>query len=106
MKKVIVLLVLSALTMSASVSSKNPELSKEIERKIVVDLSDVELDEYSPDFVIVSFRIVANEIKILEINGTSKVLKERIIQELYDIKVESDHSEHQTYHYKFTFQKK
>ena len=106
MKKVIVLLVLSALTMSAGVSSKNPELSKEIERKVVVDLSNIELDQYSPDFVIVSFRIIANEIKILEISGTSKVLKELIVKELYDIKVESDHNENQTYHYKFNFQKK
>ena len=106
MKKIIVLLALSVLCMSAGVSSRNPELSKEIERKVMVDLSDVELDKYSPDFVIVSFRIVANEIKILEISGTSKVLKELIIQELYDIRIESDYNEKQTYNYKFNFQKK
>lgn len=105
MKKVIVLLIVSVLTMSASFGMRNPELVKEIEKKVVIDLSKIELDKYSQDYVMVSFRIVNNKIKIQEINGTSKALKQAIIRELYEIDVDCDYNDRQTYQYRFTFEK-
>ena len=70
------------LTISSSFATKNPGLVQEIERKVIVDLSGVELDEYNMDYVLVDFKIIDDEIKIVEINGTSAELKEIIIKEM------------------------
>jgi len=104
MKKLIVLCVVSLLTISSSFATKNPELVQEIERKVIVDLSGVELDEYNTDYVLVDFKIIDDEIKIVEINGTSAELKEIIIKELCEIEVDSEYNSKYTYRYKFTFE--
>ncbi len=105
MKRVIVLLVACILTASASWAKGTPDLAQEIESKIFVDLSNIELNQYSPDYVMVSFRVMNDEIKIQEINGTSQELKDIIIKELYEIRVDSPYSEDKTYTYRFTFEK-
>lgn len=91
--------------MSTSFAKGNPDLAREIENKIFVDLSTIELNESIPDYVMVSFRIINDEIKIQEINGTSEELKKIIIKELYEIRIDSEYSEDQTYVYRFTFEK-
>lgn len=105
MKKLVVLFVLSVFTMSTSFASGNPELFKEIKRKLTLDLSQVQLDESNKDYVLVSFQIVDNEIKILDIDGSSVKLKEAMIKELYSIHIDSNYSEGKAYLYRFTFLK-
>lgn len=104
MKKLIVLFAVLLLTVSSSFATKNPELVREIQSKVIVDLSRVDLDEYNPDYILVEFKIIDDEINILEINGTSKELKEMIIKELCEIEVDSNYNSNFTYRFKFTFE--
>lgn len=104
MKKLIVLFVISLLTISSSFATKNPELIQEIERKVIVDLSGIQLNEHTQDYVMVNFKIIEDEIKILEISGTSLELKEIIIKELCEIEVDSNYNSDFTYRFKFTFE--
>jgi len=106
MKKVIVLIVMSALTISSSFASSNPELRKEIEKKVIVDLSKIDLDESNLDYVKVSFSIEDGKIIIQEINSSNPELKEIILRKLYRLNIESDCNELQTYNYNFTFEKR
>jgi len=105
MKKLVVLLAVGLLTISSSFSAVNPELVREIESKVFVDLSQIELDEYNQDYVMVSFKIIDHEIKIQEINSTNSELKSKIIDELYEMRIDSDYNSRETYMYKFTFEK-
>ncbi|MDX2360989.1 MAG: hypothetical protein QNK23_09295 [Crocinitomicaceae bacterium] len=105
MKKWIVVLVVGLVSMSMSFAANKPKLKQEIQEKVRIDLSDIYLDEFNQDYVIVSFQIINDEIKIQEINGTSAELKERIIEELCEIKVDAEYEEGETYFFKFTFKK-
>ena len=78
-------------------------LLKELKKKVFVDLNGVEINKSKKDYVIVSFRIVEGEIKILEVNGTNKYLKEKMIEKLCSLNVESTYDPGKTYNYKFTF---
>lgn len=78
-------------------------LLKELKKKVFVDLNGVEINKAKKDFVIVSFRITDGEIKILEVNGTNKYLKEKMIEKLCSLNVESNYDPAKTYNYKFTF---
>ena len=106
MKKVIVLIVMSVLTLSSSFASVNPDLRKEIEKKVIVDLSKVELNESNLDYVMVSFSIENGKIIIQNINSSNSELKEIILKKLYRLNIESECNELQTYNYKFTFEKR
>jgi hypothetical protein len=105
MKKLVVLFILSVFTMSTSFASGNPELFKEIKRKLRLDMSQVDLNDNKKDFVLVRFKIVDNEIKIKDIDGSNVELKEAMVQELYSIEIDSNYSEGKTYLYRFTFMK-
>lgn len=104
MKKLIVMFAVLLAGISSGFATKNPELIQEIERKVIVDLSGIELNENTSDYVLVDFKIIDDEIKILEINGTSKELKEIIIKELCEIEVASNYNSDFTYRFKFTFE--
>ena len=103
MRKVAVLFVMGLLTMSAGFASGNPDLYNEIEKKVIVDLSKIQLDD--SNFVMVRFKIVNNGIEIQDISSSSKELKEIMLKELNDIRVDSDCVENKTYIYRFTFEK-
>ena len=104
MKKVVVLVMLSLFSLSTSFASGNPELFKEIKRKISFDFNQVEMTDVSENSVTVNFRIVNDKIKILEINGSNRSLKKALIKELYEMNIDANHSEDKTYLYKFTFE--
>jgi hypothetical protein len=105
MKKLIVLLAIGLITVSTSFAGGNPELSKELQDKIVVDLSTIDLDEYTPDFVVVSFEIFAGELIIREINGTNQELEEILLAKLHSLRIDADYVEGQVYNAKFSFKK-
>lgn len=104
MKKVVALFAILLLGTGAGFASGNPDLLKEIKRKIAVDLSKVQLDASGQDYVTASFRIVDGAIKIMEINGTSDDLEAAMIRELNRIHIESPYVEGKTYVYRFTFE--
>ena len=106
MKSVIVLIVISVLSISTSFASVNPELRKEIERKVIVDLSKVDLNESNLDYVMVNFSIEQGKINIQEISSSNSELKEIILKKLYGLNIESESNEQQMYTYKFTFEKR
>lgn len=103
MKKLVVVLVAAILSIGTSFAGSNPGLIEEIEEKVIIDLNGVELDRYNEDYVIVSFQIIDDEIKIQEINGSSDQLKEKVIKELYAIHVDSAYESGKTYNFRFTF---
>ena len=105
MKKLVVLFVIGLLTMSTGFEKGIPDLVREIEKKVIVDLSNVELSEVHPEYVIINFKIVNGQINIQGINGTSEELKEIITKELYEIHIDSEYSEDKSYIYRFTFEK-
>ena len=106
MKRVIVLIVMSVLTISSSFASIDPDLRREIEKKVIVDLSKVEINESNIDYVMVSFRIEDCKIIIQDISGSNSELKEIILKKLYKLNIESECNEQQTYNYNFTFEKR
>ena len=57
MKKL--MLITGVLITSMSFGAENPRLKKELTKKIILDLSGVELDQNNQDFVAVSFTICA-----------------------------------------------
>jgi hypothetical protein len=105
MKKLIVAFVIGLLSMGTSFAASNPGLANEINEKVVIDLSDIELDQYSTDYVLVSFKIENGQIKINEIQGSQVELKKLIIKRLVQMNIESNYNADETYRYKFTFEK-
>ena len=105
MKIIAIFFALSLITMSNSFAGGNPDLVREIEKKVKIDLRKVELNDAKTDYVMVSFRIINDEIKVVEIGGSTQELKEIVIKELYAIHVDSDYSPNKTYVYRFTFVK-
>lgn len=106
MKIVGLIFALSLFTLSSSFAKGDyPDLVREIEKKVKIDLTKVDLNDAKTDYVMVSFRIINDEIKIVEIGGSSKELEISIIKELYAIHVDSDYSPNKTYVYRFTFVK-
>ena len=104
MKKLIVVFVVGLLSASFSFAAE-PSLSEEINDKVIIDLSNVELDQYSQDYVLVSFKIVSGQIIINGVRGTQAILKKMIVKELSSMRIESNYEPNATYRYKFTFKK-
>lgn len=105
MKKIALIVVMGFLMISTAFAGNNPSLKKLLNRKIKIDLSHIELDKYKPDYVNVSFKIVAGEIQIVEIHGTQTELKREITKALKKLDITCEYEEGETYQYKFTFEK-
>ncbi|MCR9173714.1 MAG: hypothetical protein NXI10_14525 [bacterium] len=103
MKKLIVALVVGFLTMSSSFAGENPKLMKEIQRKVKVDLSGIQLERSKKHYVIVKFKIVNQEIEILNVKGSKKELTDLMMQELEEMFITSNADPNETYHFKFNF---
>ena len=76
MKKLLIAFVLFAST--TSFGGINPNLSKEIRNKTIINLRKIHLDKKGRDFVSVKFKIIDNEIHVLNINGSNSILKSRV----------------------------
>lgn len=105
MKKVVVAMVLGLMTMSPSFAGENPKLLKEIKRKLTLDLSQVKLKKAESNFVLVQFRVIDQEIQIIDAAGSTPELQEIMICELEDMFINSKSESSQIYSYKFTFEK-
>lgn len=103
MKKVVAAIVLSLMTMSASFAGENPKLLKEIKRKLTIDFSKVDLKSSKENFVTVQFRIVENEVEIIETSG-SEELQVVMIEELEDMFIKSDSDCNEVHQYTFRFE--
>ena len=88
-----------------SIGAENPPLKNEITDKLILDLSEVELDENVQDFVVVGFYVCNGEIEITEITGTQKQLVQKVKNKLSQMTIEQDYDEETLYRYKLTFQK-
>ncbi len=88
-----------------SMAADNPCLQKELREKLILDLSEVQLDADHQDFVVVSFHICDDKIAIVEVTGTQKQLVQKVKQKLLALCIEEGYDETQLYRYKFTFEK-
>lgn len=104
MKKLAVLFVVSILTSSAFAGENPKKLFKEINRKMILDFSDIQLNQRNKDYVMVHFKIVDKEIEITKISGSQNDLKEMIESKLNDMLIRSDYDANKVYKYKFTFE--
>lgn len=103
MKKLVAAVVLSLMTMSVSFAGENPKLLKEIKRKLTIDFSKVDLDDNQDNFVVVRFRIINQEVSIIETEG-SKELEILMIDELQQMFIKSDSDSSVIHTYKFNFE--
>ncbi|MFT5668098.1 MAG: hypothetical protein ACI9DK_002298 [Vicingaceae bacterium] len=103
MKKFI--LVIALLATSISFAGVKPSLRNEIVEKVNIDLSEIELDEFHQDFVVVSFHIKDSQIFITEIQGSQEQLIKSIQKELSEMDIQKEYSESDVFNYKFTFKK-
>ena len=78
---------------------------EEITKKLILDLSKVELDENNQDYVAVNFHICNGEIEITEITGTQEQLVQKVKDKLSQLVIEQKYDEETLYRYKFTFEK-
>ena len=98
------MLIAGVLITSLSFGADNPGLKKELTKKIILDLSEVELNENNQDFVVVSFTICEGEIQIAEITGTQKTLVQKVKSKLTQLLIEEEYEEETLYRYKLTFE--
>lgn len=105
MRKLVTILAFMVVGIGYSFSGGNPGLSEEIEQKVTVDLTNIELNERRKDYVVVRFQIKNGLIVVEGINGTQEALKKLIMEELEDIRIDSEHLENQSYISRFTFER-
>jgi hypothetical protein len=105
MKKIVLLVAMAFLMINTASAGNNPNLKKLLNRKVKIDLTHIELDKYTTDFVKVSFKIIKGEIQIVNIQGSQNELKKEITKALKKLNITCDYEEGEIYEYKFTFEK-
>lgn len=103
MKKVVVAFIVALLTTSASFAGENPKLIKEIQRKIKVDLSNINLERSKEHYVTIRFRVVNKEVEILSLRGSKKELTDMMLKELEEMFIISSSDPEKVYQFKFNF---
>ncbi|XOV68855.1 MAG: hypothetical protein ACFHU9_06655 [Fluviicola sp.] len=103
MKKVVVALFVGLFTISSSFAGENPKLVKEIQRKIKVDLSGIHLEKSKDHFVLVKFKVVDQDIEILNVKGSKEELTDLMLTELEEMFITSDADPGKIYQFKFNF---
>ena len=99
------MIIVGVLITNISLGADNRPLTNEITNKLILDLSEVELDEDLQDFVVVSFNVCNDEVQITEITGTQKQLIQKVKTKLSQLIIEQDYNEETLYRYKLTFKK-
>jgi hypothetical protein len=105
MKKIFLTLTVGIISISSIFAGINPDLQDEMNEKVIIDLSEIQLNPYSEDFVLVSFKIEKGEIKIQNISGSQALLKKLIVKKMVQMNIESEYDADFIYRYKFTFAK-
>lgn len=90
---------------SISFGKVNPQLKNELQEKIILDLSEIELDNNKEDYVEVAFTVNNGVIEIISIYGTQLELVEKVKQKLTLLALEGEYDANTTYSFKFTFEK-
>ena len=103
MKKIVLLFAITVISISTVLANTGPSLTKEITEKVNIDLNLEGIEFDDRDFVKVSFTVQEGQIVILDMNSTQKGLRDLIIRELEEIRVQSEYGFNQTYYFKFSF---
>lgn len=103
MKKLIIFFAIGLFSISSVFSNTGPNLTNEIKEKVNVDLVREGIEFSDKDFVKVSFVVQEGKIIILEMNSTQEGLRDLIIRELEEIRIQSEYGFNQTYYFKFSF---
>lgn len=88
-----------------SLDDRNPELAEELLDKLILDLSEVELNEDVHDYVIVQFTICDQQIEILSIEGSNLAVVEAVQIKMKKLEIDANYQENTLYNFKFTFEK-
>ena len=102
MKKLVAIFVFSLVAVSTSFAGENPKLFKEINRKLKVDVSEMQLSKVHKNYVVVKFKIVNGEVEILGAVG-SEELRQMIVQKLEAMEIDTKADNSKVYRYKFNF---
>ncbi|MDB0037939.1 hypothetical protein N9F08_01115 [bacterium] len=102
MKKLVAAIVLSLMTVSASFAGENPQLWKEINRKLKMNVSQMSLSKVHKNYVVVKFKIVDGGVEILGAVG-SEELRLMIVDKLEAMDIDSESNQDKIYRYKFNF---
>jgi hypothetical protein len=103
MKNVVVTMLAFTLSLGSVFAGENPNLFREIQRKIKVDLSEIKLDKTQENFVLVQFQVIDQEIKIVSLTGSKNELTELMICELEEMFINADTDPNKIYQFKFNF---
>lgn len=98
-------LITMLLISSISFGKVNPILKNELQEKIIIDLSEIELDNNKEDYVEVAFTVTNGEIDIISIYETQLELVEKVKNKLTLLALEGEYDANTTYSFKFTFEK-
>lgn len=99
------MLIIALVITQTSMGANNPSLKNEITDKLILDLSEVELDEYHQDFVVVSFQVCDGHIVVQDASGTQEELVQKVENKLNQLIILETYDEEMIYRYKFTFEK-
>lgn len=102
MKKLVAIFVFSLVAVSTSFAGENPKLFKEINRKLKVDVSEMQLSKVHKNYVVVKFKIVNGEVEILGAVG-SEELRQMIVEKLEAMEIDTKADNSKVYRYKFNF---
>jgi hypothetical protein len=103
MKKLVVAFIVTLLATSASFAGENPKLIKEIQRKIKVDLSNINLEKSKEHYVTIRFRVVNKEVEVLSLRGSKRELTDMMLKELEEMFISSDADPKKVHQFKFNF---
>lgn len=104
MKQVMMLLVVLGMAISAQAGNDLPLLAKEIGKKVILDISTIELNN-GEEVIEVQFEIVESVIQIKSITGAKRALMEILRNKLETMKIESKYEANKMYSYRFVFEK-
>lgn len=86
-------------------AAEAPTLAQELNKKVIVDLSDVDLTKENTNMVVTRFKVIDGCIEIIALEGTSEELKEVFRKKLQSLKIESECKNCDTYVFHFVVEK-
>lgn len=105
MAKGIILLGMVFGLITTAFAGEAPTLAQELNKKIIVDLSDIQLDQEKKNMVVTRFKVVDGCIEIIALEGTSEALKEVFRKKLQSLKIETECTDCETYVFHFLVEK-
>lgn len=98
------ILILFAMFISLnSFSNATPDVYTEINRKVFIDFTGVDLGEDHKEVVYVEFHILNDEIIIDDVLSENNLVEEKLIERLNRIRINSSYEEGEVYRIKVSF---